>query len=117
MLLVMLTWKNTLISNSAVFTQNQALSWGTCTFKYNYNLRKVRFNLSLNPELVHGYLLLVIFTSKNTLISHSAVFPQNHAVSGGICTFKYTYTMKKVCFSFSLNSELVHGYLLLLIFT
>ena len=82
-------------------------SGGVCTFKYNYVLREVCFNLSLNPELVHGYLLLVIFTWKNTLISHSAVFPQNHAVSGGICTFKYvyTYTVKKVCFSLLLNSE------------
>ena len=90
MLLLKLTWKNKLISNSAVFPQNQALSGRIRTFKYTSLLRKVRFNFSSNSEIVHGYLQLVIFTWENTLISNSAVFPQNQALSGGICTFKYT---------------------------
>ena len=81
--LVIFTWENTLISNSAVFPQNQALSGVICTFKYTSLLRKVRFNFSSNPELVHGYFQLVIFTWKNTLISNSEVFPPNQALSGG----------------------------------
>ena len=32
--LSMLNWKSTLISNSTVFSPNQAVSGGICTFKY-----------------------------------------------------------------------------------
>ena len=35
---------------------------GVCTFRYTYILRKVICSLSLNPEYVHGYLLLLLFT-------------------------------------------------------
>ena len=68
-MLLMLTWKNTLISNSAIFAQNTLLSGEIFLFKYNYILRKVRFNLSLDAELLHGYLLHLTFTWKNPLIS------------------------------------------------
>ena len=90
---------------------------GICTFKYTWLLRKVYFNFSSNPELAHGYLQLVLFTWENIWISNSAVFPQNQALSGVICTFKYTYLLRKVCFNFSSNPELVYGYLQLVIFT
>jgi len=42
----------------------------------------------LNPELLDGSLLLLIFTWKNTLISNFAVFPQNQALSEEIGVFK-----------------------------
>ena len=66
---------------------------------------QVRFNVSSNPEIVHGCLQLVIFTWENTLISNSAVFPQNQALSGVICTFNYTYILREEGFDLSLYSE------------
>ena len=57
---------------------NHALQRGNHgSFKSKSNFRGRGFNLWLYPEFLDGWMLLLMFTSKNTLISSSTVFPPN----------------------------------------
>ena len=136
----MLIWKNTLLSNSTVFSQNQALSggfaslkihkfWGRfvwiCCWTLNYYMVLLTLTwkntLISTPQFTHkskrwvgglvhlntrnfgGRLFLICRWTLNCYMAlwcfsylqkyidlNSAVFPQNQALSGLICTFKHT---------------------------